>query len=222
MPSSASAAKPPADAVRVGPRVYLRHAGLGDVRAYVALRERNRRFLAPWEPRPRTGTPWNDPAALRTQFAEGPTDKIHRLLLMRRADDAMLGMIGLGEIVRGCFQNAYIGYWIGEEFARQGLMREGLSLALDHAFGTLKLHRVEANIQPVNVASLALARALGFRHEGYSPGYLKIAGRWTDHERWALRAEEWKSGRRVRLAAKPPRARAKTVTPRSVRPRGAR
>ncbi|HET9205437.1 MAG TPA: GNAT family protein, partial [Burkholderiaceae bacterium] len=69
---------------------------------------------------------------------------------------------------------------------RQGLMREGLQAVVRHAFTQLKLHRLEANIQPGNVASIALVQACGFSKEGYSPRYLKIAGRWRDHERWAI------------------------------------
>jgi ribosomal-protein-alanine N-acetyltransferase len=67
-------------------------------------------------------------------------------------------------------------------------MREGLQSVLKHAFRTLKLHRLEANIQPANAASIALVRACGFRKEGFSPKYLKVYGRWRDHERWAVLA----------------------------------
>ena len=58
-----------------------------------------------------------------------------------------------------------------------------------HAFRRLKLHRLEANIQPTNAPSIGLARACGFAREGYSPRYLKIGGRWRDHERWAILAD---------------------------------
>src|SRR5204862_1593871 len=89
-------------------------------------------------------------------------------------------------------QSAYLGYAVGRPFAHQGYMREGLELVLRRAFLTLRLHRVEANIQPGNHASIALARGAGFRREGFSPRYLKIGGRWGGHERWAILAEEWR------------------------------
>jgi ribosomal-protein-alanine N-acetyltransferase len=73
-------------------------------------------------------------------------------------------------------------------------MSEGMQLLLRHAFRTLKLHRIEANIQPGNEASLRLAERAGFEYEGYSPRYLKIGGRWRDHERWAITREVWKPG----------------------------
>ncbi len=90
-------------------------------------------------------------------------------------------------------QSAYLGYAVGKPFAGQGYMREGIELVLRHAFTTLRLHRVEANIQPDNHASIALARGAGFRREGFSPRYLKIGGRWRDHERWAILADEWRA-----------------------------
>jgi ribosomal-protein-alanine N-acetyltransferase len=67
-------------------------------------------------------------------------------------------------------------------------MCNGLRAVVRHAFAKLKLHRLEANIQPTNVASIALVQACGFTKEGYSPRYLKIGGRWRDHERWAILA----------------------------------
>ena len=75
-------------------------------------------------------------------------------------------------------------------------MTEAVRLLLRHAFARMKLHRVEANIQPGNLASLALVKRAGFIKEGYSRRYLKICGRWRDHERWAILAEDWKAGRK--------------------------
>jgi ribosomal-protein-alanine N-acetyltransferase len=71
-------------------------------------------------------------------------------------------------------------------------MLEGVGLVLSRAFGPLRLHRVEANVQPGNERSKALVRRLGFTKEGYSERYLKIGGRWRDHERWAILAENWR------------------------------
>ena len=122
------------------------------------------------------------------------------MLVCRREDDAILGFFNLSQIVRGSLQSAYLGYAVGKPFAGQGYMREGIELVLRHAFLTLRLHRIEANIQPGNGASIALARGAGFRREGFSPRYLKIGGRWRDHERWAILAEEWRArAERLRL-----------------------
>ncbi|QND96840.1 putative ribosomal N-acetyltransferase YdaF [Burkholderia cenocepacia] len=92
------------------------------------------------------------------------------------------------------FQSAYLAYYGMAEFSRKGLMTDALRAAIDVAFGELGLHRLEANIQPGNHASIALVRRLGFRQEGFSPSYLRIGGEWRDHERWALLADDAREG----------------------------
>jgi ribosomal-protein-alanine N-acetyltransferase len=124
-----------------------------------------------------------------------------RLLVCRRTDGAIVGVVNLNEIVRAALQSAYLGYYAFQPHAGQGYMAEGLGLVLRHAFRRLGLHRLEANIQPGNRASRELVRRLGFRKEGFSPRYLKIGGRWRDHERWAIVREAWGAGR-----ARSPRA----------------
>lgn len=105
--------------------------------------------------------------------------------------DEMAGVVNVSEIVRGLFQSAYLGYYAFLPYAGHGFMWQGMSKVIRHCFRDLRLHRLEANIQPDNERSIMLVRSLGFSKEGYSPRYLKVCGRWRDHERWAIRAEEW-------------------------------
>jgi len=99
-----------------------------------------------------------------------------------------VGVINLSNIVYGVFRSGYLGYYAFSGFERQGYMTQGLKAVVRYAFKTLKLHRLEANIQPGNEASIRLVASCGFHKEGYSPRYLKINGRWRDHERWAILA----------------------------------
>lgn len=116
-----------------------------------------------------------------------PTD--FAFAIRKRENGVLIGYADITNVVRGLFKSAYVSYYAFQGHERQGLMTEGLKLALRYAYGNLGLHRLEANIQPGNVASIALVKACGFSKEGYSPRYLKIRGRWRDHERWALVAE---------------------------------
>lgn len=191
--------------VRTGRRVILRHPVTSDRAEFVALRRSSRAHLAPWEPRPPAGfDPWGDDAFDRL-LATCTTATDMRLLVVERATGRLAGLISISGIVRGPLQSAYVGYWIGSTFAGRGLMTEALALAVRHAFRTLRLHRVEANIQPRNSPSKRLVRRLGFRREGFSPRYLKIAGRWADHERWALTLEDFTRPRRDSSKKSPPR-----------------
>jgi len=133
----------------------------------------------------------------RVSFKENVDETVRTFLAVRRDDGAIVGAFTLSQIFLGSFRSAYLGYWVGAPHARQGYMAEGIELLLRHAFRTLGLHRVEANLQPGNGASRALVRRAGFRLEGFSPRYLRIAGRWRDHERWAITVEDFRaSGRR--------------------------
>lgn len=179
------------DALQSGKSVLIRYPAMADRDEFVKLRQQSKRFHKMWEPTPPQGfDPYGSEAFTRFQMTAN-RDGVKRFLLCRTEDGAIVGVITLSEIIRGCFQSAYMGYWIGTPFARCGYMTDGLRLALRHAFREMKLHRVEANIQPTNEASIALVRRAGFTKEGYSRRYLKIAGRWRDHERWAILKEDW-------------------------------
>jgi ribosomal-protein-alanine N-acetyltransferase len=120
------------------------------------------------------------------------------LLACRNVDDAPIGVFNFSEIVRGGFQSTYLGYYALEPHAGRGYMTGGLALALEIAFRKLRLHRVEVNVQPANTRSIALVRSAGFTREGFSRRYVKIAGRWRDHERWALLVEDWRATNKTR------------------------
>ena len=175
-------------------RVRLAEPTKDDRREFLELVEASVPLHRPWT------YPPTDAASFRRLLERNRGDDFYALFLKRLEDDAILGLFELSSIVRGGFQNAYLGYWAGAPYAGQGYMREGMQLALRFAFTELRLHRVEANIQPGNRRSLALSRAAGFRREGFSPRYLKIGGRWRDHERYAILAEEWRELSRSRSA----------------------
>jgi ribosomal-protein-alanine N-acetyltransferase len=138
--------------------------------------------------------PWAYPPERADQFDEllgrCSRDDFACFLVIDDESGEIAGVFNISQIVRGSFQSAFLGYYGSARHANKGLMKRGLQEVLDYAFGPLALHRIEANIQPGNAASIALARGAGFRLEGYSPRYLLIGGQWRDHERYALTVDE--------------------------------
>jgi len=170
-------------------RVRLEPASARGQAEFLSAVRRSRRLHGRWVAPPAT-------AAAYGAYLARLRRRTHVGLFVRRRDtDALVGVVNISEIVRGNFQSAYLGYHAFTPHAGQGLMREGLARVLDLAFRQLGLHRLEANIQPANTASIRLVRRLGFRREGFSPRYLKIAHRWRDHERWALLSDDWHHSR---------------------------
>jgi [ribosomal protein S5]-alanine N-acetyltransferase len=167
-------------------RVLLRAPERSDQDEFLDLMRASRAFHSPWATAP------TDADRFAAYLADSRRVDFEAMLVCRQDDGAIIGFFNLSQIVRYGLQSAYLGYAVGKPFAGHGYMHEGIELVLRHAFMNLRLHRIEANIQPGNQASLALARGAGFRREGYSPRYLKISGRWRDHERWAILAEEWR------------------------------
>jgi ribosomal-protein-alanine N-acetyltransferase len=163
-------------------RVVIRAPARADMRAFVDAAKASRKLHGPWVAAPAT------PQQFRAWLASVATPRKQALLVCRKDDGALAGVINISEIVRGNFRSAYLGYYAFAGHERQGLMKEGMQAAVRRAFTAMKLHRLEANIQPGNAASIALARSCGFRKEGFSPKYLKIGGQWRDHERWAITA----------------------------------
>ena len=165
--------------------VHIRPGSLADEAEFLASVGRSRRLHHPWVQPPDTGDAYRDYLS-KHQDARG---EVH--FVCTEEPRGLVGVVNISEIVHGAFRSAYLGYYAFVPYAGRGLMKEGLALVITYAFKELKLHRLEANIQPGNRASKALVKALGFRREGLSPRYLKINGRWRDHERWAILSEDW-------------------------------
>jgi [ribosomal protein S5]-alanine N-acetyltransferase len=172
--------------LQTGRQTCLRHPVQGDAPAFLEMVRQSRRLHRPWVHPP------SDEQAFGRHVEGAASARFQGFLICLRETGEIAGVANLSEIVRGVFQSAYLGFYASSRCAGRGLMKEGLSLVLRHAFRKLGLHRVEANVQPENSRSLALVQALGFRQEGFSPRYLKIGGRWRDHERWALLVEDWR------------------------------
>ena len=167
-------------------RVALRTPTLADRDEFITRMRASRALHRPWIYMPETPERY-------AQYVTRVEDPRAAMFLACRVEDgAIVGFLNISEIVRGSFKSAFVGYGGVAEFAGQGYMSEAMRLLLREAFTHVGLHRLEANIQPGNLASIALAKRSGFELEGFSPRYLKIAGRWRDHERWAIREELWR------------------------------
>lgn len=175
--------------------LYLRPALERDWAAWARLREQSRAHLEPWEPA------WTADALSRDSFRRrvkryGETwnaDQGYALLLLRQADEALLGGVTISNVRRGVVQAGSLGYWIGAPFAGAGLMTQGVRAVLAFAFNKLALHRVEAACLPHNKASRAVLGKCGFQPEGLARRYLCIAGSWQDHVLFGLLEDEWRA-----------------------------
>ncbi|MEU6402442.1 GNAT family N-acetyltransferase [Streptomyces sp. NPDC046985] len=167
-----------------GPRVGVRPFTPQDEAEFTARARESEDLHRPWLFPPATAETY---AAYTARLADDPARA--GFLVCDRGDGALAGYVSVNNIVGGAFRSGALGYGAFAHAAGRGLMKEGVNLVIDHAFGPLGLHRLEINAQPGNAASLALARSCGFRLEGYSPGMLYIDGAWRDHERWALTTE---------------------------------
>jgi [ribosomal protein S5]-alanine N-acetyltransferase len=173
-------------------RVELRSPTPADRDEFLAAMRSSRKLHHPWLQSPITHEAYDQ------LLARAEDERFDPLLVCLRGGGAIIGYMNISQIVRGPFQSAFLGYGAVAAYAGQGYMSEGLELVLARAFTELRLHRLEANIQPANAASIELVKRAGFVREGFAERYLKISGRWRDHEHWAIRAEQWRERKRQR------------------------
>jgi ribosomal-protein-alanine N-acetyltransferase len=178
--------------LRDGP-VLLRPYRRGDAKAWSETRRANEAWLARWEPTPYGS--WeelNSPAAFRSVHADLRRAARHGSAMPFAVcyENALVGQLTLGNIVRRAFCSGYAGYWIDSRVAGRGIIPTALALAVDHAFAAGGLHRIEVNIRPENMPSRRVVEKLGFRQEAYHERYLHIDGDWRDHIGYAMTTED--------------------------------
>ena len=166
-----------------GEGVVLRTPQMTDYPEWAELREASRDFLTPWEPT------WPADDLTRSAFRRRlrrysediRTDQGYAFLVFRKSDGVLVGGLTLANIRRGVAQAGSLGYWMGLPFIRQGYMTAAVRAVIPFAFGTLRLHRLEAACIPTNAGSIRLLEKNGFVREGYAREYLCINGIWQDH-----------------------------------------
>jgi ribosomal-protein-alanine N-acetyltransferase len=169
-----------------GEKVLLRYVVLDDFSEMQILFREGRKFYKGLMSSP-------DTIGKFTAYVESNESETNEcFVICRISDNKIVGWLNLSQIFHKVFQNAYLGYALGVKYIGNGFMTEAVNLALRHAFKNLKLHRIEANVQPENFPSIAVLKRCGFSKEGFSRRYLKIKGKWRDHERWAIIKEDWK------------------------------
>jgi ribosomal-protein-alanine N-acetyltransferase len=187
MPTKTAKAIP---TIITGKRVFLRPLARGDATAMIRLNNQSARRC------PGVVRRFNGKAQFEELLKRYNGKEAFGFVICRNEDGEIVGGISLFEIVHRSRKSGVIGYLIGAPFFRQGYATEALQLILRFAFRYLKLHRIEANIQAHNAASVALVKRAGFVCEGLARRFIKIGGHWRDHERWAILAEDWRKSRR--------------------------
>jgi ribosomal-protein-alanine N-acetyltransferase len=172
-------------------RIYLEDAHAEREAELLSAVRRSRKVHRPWMAPP-------DTRAKFQLFIRGAHSDTRRTFYVLNEERALVGVITIAEVVRRLFKSAYLSYFAVAPYAGRGYMGAGLEAVVRRAFGEMRLHRLEANIQPKNLRSKALVQRCGFELEGYSKRYLKIGGRWRDHERWAITKESFQKSKRAK------------------------
>lgn len=169
---------------RQGFRTRIQAPRAADEEAFLAAMQNSIGLHYPWVSAPKSHAGW------QRYMSRLERDNEAGFLVKRIEDGAICGVINLNMITYEALCSAYVSYFGVEGQVEKGYMKEGMLQVIRFAFDELGLHRLEANIQPQNLASIALVRSTGFQYEGYSPRFLKIHGEWCDHERWAVLADD--------------------------------
>ena len=185
------------DANMTTERLVLRPLQAHDGPALLEYALRNKAWLGPWEPARRAS--YYTLEVQRNIIDQCTDDRrsdsgVLFGIFEKSGDGQVFGRISVSGIVRGIWQNGFIGYSIAHSRAGQGYMTEALRRVVLFSFADLMLHRVQASIVPRNKSSLRVAEKCGFRSEGLARRYMEINNVWEDHLIFALTVEDLKEG----------------------------
>lgn len=178
--------------VRAG-TVRLRPVRLRDGAVWSRIRLAERAHLEPWEPVVEVDWTARHAVSSWPAICSGLRAEARRGRMLPYAielDGQFCGQLTIGNVAHGALRSAWIGYWVAREFNGGGVATAALALGVDHGFGAVGLHRIEATVRPENGASRAVLAKGGFREEGLLQRYLEVDGAWRDHLLVALTAEE--------------------------------
>jgi len=174
-------------------RVVLKRPTANHFNEWSELRRKSASFLQPFEPK------WTSDelsrsaykARLRRHEAEITSGRgLPWFLFSNTTTPRLLGGLTISNIRRGVADTGTLGYWMGEEFAGKGYMKEALLAVAQCAFDAHGLHRIEAATVLDNERSQSLLTRCGFQREGVARRYLKINGTWRDHVLFARLSDD--------------------------------
>lgn len=166
--------------------IRIRPLSAGDAAELLEVRARNRAHLEPWEPL-RDASFYTLAGQVAAADAAVTAREAGRAFpFVIEHEGRIVGGVNLNEVVRGVFQNAYLGYWVDGACGGRGFATEAVRQAVAFAFGEARLHRVQAAVIPRNATSIRVLEKTGFRDEGLALRYLQIAGVWEDHRIFAV------------------------------------
>ena len=179
----------------IGKKVLLRPPQYNDWNSWSKVREKNKFYLQPWEPK------WSLAELERSSFVKRvrmfdkfiQNDQAYSFLIFKNDSLEFIGEVNISNVQRGVIQSCSIGYWIAKNYEGCGMMSESLQLIKDFIFNELKLHRIEAACLPHNKASLKVLLKNGFKEEGVARKLLKINDKWQDHKLLSFIIDDFRS-----------------------------
>lgn len=175
--------------------VRLRPVRLRDGAVWSRIRLADQAHLEPWEPVAEVDWEARHSISSWPSICSGLRAEARKGRMLPYAielDGELCGQLTIGNVTHGALRSAWIGYWVAKARNGGGVATAALALGLDHGFGPVGLHRVEATVRPENAPSRAVLAKANFREEGLLKRYLEVDGGWRDHLLVAITIEELK------------------------------